>query len=81
MSCSCIQCDECEGTGSIYVSFTGEYLGKNRCDDMDEMETCDECDGSGLEELCYECREKEEEEDFKTFEQKRQWERRAEKSK
>ena len=69
MTCTCISCDECGGTGSIWVSMTGKYIGKYHCDDLDELETCYKCDGSGLFEMCDECREKEEEAREEEFEQ------------
>lgn len=47
-SCICDLCLECNGTGTIWWSCTGEYLGAHRSDDLDEPETCDSCHGSGL---------------------------------
>ena len=61
MTCTCIPCSECDGTGTVWYSFSGEYLGKHRCDDLDELETCSECHGSGISELCDECAEREDE--------------------
>jgi len=63
MTCKCVECPECDGFGSIWISFSGKYMGKYRCDDFDEMATCPECSGYGLFELCDECRFKLEEED------------------
>ena len=60
MGCKCVPCDECDGTGTVWFSFSGEYLGNNHCDDLDELDTCEECGGSGIAELCSECREYEE---------------------
>lgn len=60
MACTCTPCKECNGTGHIWFSFTREYLGRHRCDDLDNLETCEECHGSGVDEICDECREKEE---------------------
>lgn len=57
MTCKCISCLECNGDGYIWVSFSGEYLGKHRCDDLDEMDVCLDCGGNGTTELCYECQE------------------------
>lgn len=57
MACSCIPCDECKGTGSIWFSISGEYLGHHRCDDLDQMDICPDCDGEGIVSLCDECRE------------------------
>ena len=59
MECECVRCPECNGTGDIWVSFTGEYLGRYRLDDLDELETCPVCDGRGLYYLCDKCREEE----------------------
>jgi RecJ-like exonuclease len=55
MPCGCVICEECNGTGTVWVSFTGKYLGKNRCDDFDEIEPCESCGGSGVLEYCDEC--------------------------
>ena len=61
MSCKCVRCPECRGSGNVWISFSGEYLGSSRCDDLDELEACPECEGSGIIEMCDECRETEEE--------------------
>jgi len=29
MTCSCVSCKECKGTGNVWVSFTREYLGSS----------------------------------------------------
>lgn len=60
MSCECVRCSGCEGTGNVWFSFPGadrggKYLGNHRSDDLDEMETCMECGGSGIIESCFEC--------------------------
>jgi len=55
MACTCKPCPECGGTGDVWISFDGEYLGRYRCDDLDELDVCPECDGSGLFEMCDEC--------------------------
>ena len=57
MPCECVVCSECDGSGSIWISFSGKYMGKYRCDDFDEMDTCPECGGEGIVEVCDECRE------------------------
>lgn len=57
MACECVSCPECGGSGSVWFSFSGKYIGRNRHDDLDELETCHKCDGSGLSELCDECRD------------------------
>ena len=54
MSCNCVRCDECGGSGRVWYSFYGEYLGRYRGDDLDEMDTCPECEGYGWF-LCDEC--------------------------
>ena len=64
MACKCITCSECGGSGHIWISFSGKYLGQHRCDDLDEMDTCPECGGSGITEMCDECREAFDEEDW-----------------
>ena len=57
MSCTCVPCRECEGTGHVFFAFDGTYLRKNRCDDLDEMEVCEACGGCGIGETCDYCRE------------------------
>jgi len=55
MTCKCVICGECMGNGRVWRSFSGKYLGNNRCDDLDDMESCPDCDGSGITEICDEC--------------------------
>ena len=55
MSCQCILCEYCEGTGNVCFDMKGNYLGKNRCDDMDELMPCEECNGTGIDEICDGC--------------------------
>ena len=55
MPCKCVSCLECDGFGSIWISFGGKYMGKHRCDDLDEMDACPECGGKGIVEMCDEC--------------------------
>ena len=62
MACECISCPECRGSGNVWHSYSGEYLGSGRCDDLDKMESCYECDGTGIIELCAECQESMDEE-------------------
>ena len=62
MPCKCVRCAECGGSGTVWRSFSGKYLGNHRCDDMDEMDQCDMRDGTGLTETCDECLAMEEEE-------------------
>ena len=59
--CTCAKCPECGGTGDVWISFSGEYLGRFRCDDLDELDVCPLCDGSGILDMCDACREAEEE--------------------
>jgi hypothetical protein len=49
----------------------GTYLGNNRCDDLDELETCPDCNGRGLSEICDYCREMEEEAEIEEEERER----------
>jgi len=53
--CECITCHECDGSGSIWISYSGKYMGKHRCDDLDEMDTCGECGGEGITSMCLKC--------------------------
>lgn len=61
--CNCIVCSECNGTGSVWRSLRGEYLGKMRCDDMDELESCDCCGGTGIADECEGCEKQRAEEE------------------
>lgn len=45
--CECVSCSSCGGSGNVWFSLGGRYLGNHRCDDLDELETCEECRGSG----------------------------------
>ena len=67
MSCECVTCPECDGFGSIWISFSGKYMGKYRCDDLDEMDTCPDCGGDGLSFCCYECAQAMEDEEEKNY--------------
>ena len=58
--CECVSCDACDCSGGIWVDMTGRYLGKNRSDDLDEMEQCPNCNGRGITEVCQSCAESEE---------------------
>lgn len=69
MACECVSCPECQGSGTVWYAFPGpdmggEYLGNNRCDDLDHLDTCPECDGSGIVEVCYECMVSQDDEDY-----------------
>lgn len=69
MTCKCEPCQECNGSGHVWFAFGGQYLGRHRCDDMDELETCPECHGSGISEMCDECTEKEASAEWEAAEQ------------
>lgn len=64
MTCTCTPCKYCDGSGAIWYSCDGEYIGR-RNDDMGHYELCEECRGTGIEDLCEECRQIEEEENEK----------------
>ena len=53
--CSCVTCDECNGTGNVWFSFDGRYLGKHHMDNLDHLEMCPECDGAGIVTICEAC--------------------------
>lgn len=63
--CTCVHCDECGGSGNVWFSFNHKYLGRYRCDDLDELETCESCRGSGIEEMCDHCRELEDDAEWR----------------
>lgn len=67
--CTCTTCADCNGSGNVWWSFSGEYLGNSRCDDLDELETCDECDGTGIVSMCDNCHMQQE------LEEAEEWER------
>lgn len=46
MSCSCLRCDDCKGTGLIWSV---------QDDGMEESDFCEECCGSGTSDKCAEC--------------------------
>ena len=52
--CKCVSCSSCGGTGSVWFTFDGKYLGNHRSDDLDELERCEECH-AGIVELCARC--------------------------
>ncbi len=53
--CTCEPCPECDGSGIVWVSFAGKYLGTSRCDDLDECIDCMYCDGLGTSDCCDYC--------------------------
>jgi RecJ-like exonuclease len=55
VTCRCVSCSSCEGTGNVWLDFRGKYLGNHRSDDMDELVRCEDCEGSGISEECDEC--------------------------
>ena len=61
-NCKCVLCDSCNGTGNVWFTFDGKYLGNKRSDDLDELERCEDCEGSGITEMCDECCQSEEDE-------------------
>jgi hypothetical protein len=52
--CECVSCPDCN-SGQVYYDIGGRYIGKNRMDDMCEMETCDTCGGSAITDECERC--------------------------
>ena len=55
MTCRCVRCGGCEGSGYIWVDMRGRYIGAHRTDDLDDMELCPDCQGSGISEECEVC--------------------------
>lgn len=53
--CECTPCPDCNGTGTVWFSFSGKCLGNHRCDDLDEWESCERCDGHGIDSVCLKC--------------------------
>lgn len=57
--CQCVTCADCRGTGTVWYSFEGRYLGNGRCDDLDDLRRCDMCEG-GIVQQCDRCTDLEE---------------------
>lgn len=55
MTCECVVCTTCEGSGNLWFTISGRYLGVHRSSDLDEMEPCDNCRGTGILEMCESC--------------------------
>lgn len=55
MACTCEPCPECKGTGYVWYSIDGKYLGSSHWDDLDDCEPCELCEGEGLDVVCDEC--------------------------
>lgn len=62
--CTCASCGSCGGTGNVWFTFDGKYLGNHRCDDLDELQRCDDCEGSGLSDVCELCAYQEEDDEY-----------------
>ena len=58
-TCTCVRCGDCNGSGSVWLDFQGNYLGNQRCDDLDELEYCENCGGTGVVEVCEHCHDAE----------------------
>ena len=61
--CTCVNCASCRGTGNVWFTFDGQYLGNCRSDDLDKLERCENCSGSGVAEECDYCIERREDDD------------------
>lgn len=72
MSCTCTTCADCRGSGIVWFSFSGNYLGSSRCDDLDDFESCHMCGGDGVVDICEECQRNMEEEAEHEWEEERQ---------
>lgn len=53
MSCMCVRCQECSGSGTAWVDNPDGYPER-------EFEVCSECGGTGFSEICDECQEDDE---------------------
>lgn len=62
MTCQCVKCPDCGGTGNAWFGIDGKYVGEHHMDDTDSLEPCDMCGGSGITEMCEDCQWAEEEE-------------------
>lgn len=57
MACECIICPECNGSGTVWYSFNGDYIGYFHSDDLDSLGSCEQCGGSGVSWMCEECQQ------------------------
>lgn len=57
MDCKCIDCPDCGGSGRVWFSLSGEYIGRYSCDDLDHLGICDTCNGSGVSKICAMCKD------------------------
>lgn len=73
--CNCVTCPECNGSGNVWISFSGKYLGTHRSDDLDENDECPICNGEGIIQMCRECEIALEEAEMRYEEREREEER------
>jgi DnaJ-class molecular chaperone len=66
--CECIACGTCKGTGTVWVSWEGDFMSAERFDDMGDTESCPDCGGDGLYYYCLKCSLEDEEEEDKEYE-------------
>ena len=60
MSCECVRCKTCDGSGDVYSNFRFEYIGRGCVDDFVDIVSCPYCDGRAIMEVCQECAEAQE---------------------
>ena len=60
MACECVNCDECDGFGQVWISWSGKYIGKYKQSDCEDLDSCPDCDGDGRTFICHECETEEE---------------------
>ena len=56
MTCSCVLCVACRGTGQVMVAQDGYP--------EQDLETCSDCGGTGISEKCGACIDKEQDDDY-----------------
>ena len=59
MSCECVPCSSCDGSGDLWFDDFGRFISIHRSDDMGHYEPCEDCDGTGIVAMCDECTEAE----------------------
>jgi len=62
----------CDGTGNVWFTFDGQYLGNHRSDDLDELERCEDCDGTGISEECDRCLDARADEEDRAYDAERE---------
>lgn len=63
MTCKCVTCGDCGGSGHMWRDFGSNTLHEHRTDDMGDLEPCYRCNASGIEEECDACADQREQDE------------------